>query len=117
MTTRRAPARPACCWRPSTSAPRGLGTALLARHRPTGTVVLRGAASRSCRYCATPGAADQPPELLPLRPVRLPLVSIDPASVYRHRERRYSGSHLTAVGLPVQWTAEHDAELVVLRRA
>ncbi|PIB08562.1 MULTISPECIES: alpha-galactosidase [Streptomyces] len=38
-------------------------------------------------------------------------------SVYRHGEQRYSGSHLTAVGLPAQWTAEHDAELVVLRRA
>ncbi|MFD7408836.1 hypothetical protein ACFV7R_40770 [Streptomyces sp. NPDC059866] len=35
----------------------------------------------------------------------------------RDGEQRYSGSHLTAVGLPVQWTAEHDAELVVLRRA
>jgi alpha-galactosidase len=54
--------------------------------------------------------------LLPSRPVRLPLADIDPASVYRHGEQRYSGSHLIAVGLPVQWTAEHDAELVVLRR-
>ncbi|WUV38931.1 GH36 C-terminal domain-containing protein [Streptomyces sp. NBC_01483] len=54
--------------------------------------------------------------LLPSRPVRLPLAGIDPASVYRHGEQRYSGSHLTAVGLPVQWTAEHDAELVVPRR-
>jgi Glycosyl hydrolase family 36 C-terminal domain len=49
--------------------------------------------------------------------VRLPLAGIDPASVYRHGAQRYSGSHLTAVGLPVRWTAEHDAELVVLRRA
>jgi alpha-galactosidase len=55
--------------------------------------------------------------LLPSRPVRLPLAGIHPASVYRHGEQRYSGSHLTAVGLPVRWTAEHDAELVVLRRA
>ncbi|MET8331926.1 GH36 C-terminal domain-containing protein [Streptomyces sp. NPDC005181] len=54
--------------------------------------------------------------LLPSRPVRLPLTGIDPASVYRHGEQRYSGSHLTAVGLPVQWTAEHDTELVVLQR-
>jgi hypothetical protein len=37
--------------------------------------------------------------------------------VYRHGAQRYSGSHLTAVGLPVRWTAEHDAELVVLRGA
>ncbi len=48
---------------------------------------------------------------------REPLAGIDPASVYRHGAQRYSGSHLTAVGLPVRWTAEHDAELVVLRRA
>lgn len=54
---------------------------------------------------------------LPSRPVRLPLAGLDPTAEYRHGERRYSGSHLSAVGLPVQWTAEHDAELVVLRRA
>ncbi|MGP4090291.1 hypothetical protein, partial [Streptomyces sp. KR55] len=50
-------------------------------------------------------------------PVRLPLAGVDPAGVHRHGEQRYSGSHLTAVGLPVQWTAEADAEVVVLRRA
>jgi alpha-galactosidase len=54
---------------------------------------------------------------LPSRPVRLPLAGLDPTAEYRHGERRYSGSHLGAVGLPVQWTAGHDAELVVLRRA
>ncbi|MFG2361345.1 hypothetical protein ACGFY3_06795 [Streptomyces mirabilis] len=42
---------------------------------------------------------------------------IDRASVHRHGEQRYSGSHLTTVGPPVQWTAEHDDELVVPRRA
>jgi alpha-galactosidase len=52
--------------------------------------------------------------VLPSRPVRLPLVDLDSASVYRHGDRRYSGSHLARVGLPVTWTAEHDAELVVL---
>ncbi|MGX7671815.1 alpha-galactosidase [Plantactinospora sp. DSM 117369] len=55
--------------------------------------------------------------LLPSRPVRLPLAGLDPAAAYRHDERRYSGSHLTTVGLPVRWTPDHDAELVVLRRA
>jgi len=54
---------------------------------------------------------------LPSRPVRLPLADLAPADVYLHGDRRYSGSHLTAVGLPVRWTPEHDAELVVLRRA
>jgi alpha-galactosidase len=52
--------------------------------------------------------------LLPSRPVRLPLANLHPAGVYRHGDRRYSGSHLTTVGLPMTWTAEHDAELVVL---
>ncbi|MCX5094668.1 hypothetical protein OOK36_38595 [Streptomyces sp. NBC_00365] len=47
--------------------------------------------------------------LPPSRPVRLPLAGIDPAGVYRHGEQRCSGSHLTAVGRPVRWTAEHDA--------
>ncbi|MFY1670569.1 alpha-galactosidase [Plantactinospora sp. WMMB334] len=57
------------------------------------------------------------PGVLPSRPVRLPLAGLDPAAGYRHDTRRYSGSHLTTVGLPVRWTADHDAELVVLRRA
>ncbi|MFD9000342.1 hypothetical protein ACFV0T_05050 [Streptomyces sp. NPDC059582] len=47
----------------------------------------------------------------------MPLAGLDPAGVYRHGEQRYSGGHLTAVGLPVRWTAEHDAGLVVPRRA
>lgn len=55
--------------------------------------------------------------LLPSRPVRLPLRGLPPEARYRAGEQLYSGSHLTAVGLPVQWTATHDAEVVVLRRA
>ncbi|WP_326558843.1 alpha-galactosidase [Micromonospora sp. NBC_01796] len=54
--------------------------------------------------------------LLPSRPVRLPLRGLDPAARYRHDERHYSGSHLQSVGLPVHWTATHDAELAVLQR-
>ncbi|MER7889823.1 alpha-galactosidase [Micromonospora sp. NPDC094482] len=54
--------------------------------------------------------------LLPSRPVRLPLRGLDPDARYRHGEQRYSGSHLGAVGLPVQWTPSHDADLVVLHR-
>ncbi len=54
--------------------------------------------------------------LLPSRPVRLPLRGLDPAARYSHGDRHYSGSHLAAVGLPVQWSATHDADLIVLTR-
>ncbi|MFG1897662.1 alpha-galactosidase [Micromonospora zamorensis] len=54
--------------------------------------------------------------LLPSRPVRLPLRGLDPAARYRHGDRHYSGSHLAAVGLPVQWSPAHDADLIVLTR-
>jgi alpha-galactosidase len=56
------------------------------------------------------------PGRLPSRPVRLPMRGLDAQASYRHGDHTYSGSHLTAVGLPVRWTADHDAELVVLRR-
>ncbi|MFI7608373.1 alpha-galactosidase [Micromonospora sp. NPDC049366] len=56
------------------------------------------------------------PGLLPSRPVRLPLRGLDADGTYRHDDRRYSGAHLSAVGLPVEWTPTHDADLVVLRR-
>ena len=51
---------------------------------------------------------------VPGRDVRLPLCGLDPAARYRHGETVYSGSHLMAVGLPVRWAADHDAELVEL---
>ncbi|GAA4263269.1 alpha-galactosidase [Dactylosporangium darangshiense] len=54
--------------------------------------------------------------LLPSRPVRLPLRGLASQARYRAGEQQYSGSHLTAVGLPVQWTAAHDAEVVILHR-
>ncbi|PYC69311.1 alpha-galactosidase [Micromonospora arborensis] len=54
--------------------------------------------------------------LLPSRPVRLPLRGLDPAARYRHGDRHYSGSHLGALGLPVQWSPTHDADLIVLTR-
>ncbi|MEU8001212.1 alpha-galactosidase [Catellatospora sp. NPDC049111] len=58
------------------------------------------------------------PGLLPSRPVRLPLGGLGRQDVYRQQDGpEYSGSHLSAVGLPVQWTAEHDAELIVLHRS
>ncbi|MFC4020808.1 alpha-galactosidase [Micromonospora sp. GCM10011542] len=54
--------------------------------------------------------------LLPSRPVRLPLRGLDPAARYSDGERHYSGTHLTAVGLPVHWSPTHDADLIVLHR-
>lgn len=54
--------------------------------------------------------------LLPSRPVRLPLRGLDPTARYSHADRHYSGSHLATVGLPVQWSATHDADLIVLTR-
>ncbi|MGW3888708.1 alpha-galactosidase [Micromonospora chokoriensis] len=54
--------------------------------------------------------------LLPSRPVRLPLRGLDPAARYRHGDQAYSGSHLATVGLPVHWSATHDADLFVLTR-
>jgi alpha-galactosidase len=54
--------------------------------------------------------------LVPGRPVRLPLRGLDPAARYAYDGRTYSGSHLLAVGLPVRWTADHDAMMAVLDR-
>jgi len=54
---------------------------------------------------------------VPARDVRLPLHGLDPGGRYRHGDTVYSGSHLSAVGLPVRWTAEHDADMIELVRA
>jgi alpha-galactosidase len=54
--------------------------------------------------------------LVPGRDVRLPLRGLDPSARYRDGDAVYSGAHLTAVGLPVRWTREHDAEMVELTR-
>jgi alpha-galactosidase len=54
--------------------------------------------------------------LVPGRDVRLPLRGLDPAAHYRDGDAAYSGAHLAAVGLPVRWTREHDADLVELTR-
>jgi alpha-galactosidase len=54
--------------------------------------------------------------LVPAREVRLPLSGLAPAARYTDGETSYSGSHLMAVGLPVRWTADHDADLIELRR-
>jgi alpha-galactosidase len=56
--------------------------------------------------------------LLPGRPDRLRLRGLDPAARYRDESggAQYGGAHLLHVGLPFTWTAEHDAEAVVLSR-
>ncbi|MEV5383159.1 alpha-galactosidase [Streptomyces sp. NPDC052721] len=56
--------------------------------------------------------------LVPGRPARLRLRGLDPAAAYRDAATAtaYSGAHLLHYGLPWAWTADHDADLVVLTR-
>ncbi|MBP8533842.1 alpha-galactosidase [Streptomyces sp. MK37H] len=56
--------------------------------------------------------------LVPGRPARLRLRGLDAADRYRDAASAttYSGAHLLHYGLPFAWSAEHDAELVVLTR-
>ncbi|MET9386275.1 alpha-galactosidase [Streptomyces sp. NPDC002928] len=54
--------------------------------------------------------------LVPGRPARLRLRGLAPEARYRDAEsgRTFSGAHLLHYGLPFAWSADHDAELVVL---
>ncbi|MGW4906902.1 alpha-galactosidase [Streptomyces sp. NPDC004270] len=63
------------------------------------------------------GRVDGAP-LLPGRPDRLRLRGLDPAARYRDTATgtTYSGAHLLHYGLPFAWSADHDADLVVLTR-
>lgn len=56
--------------------------------------------------------------LVPGRPARLRLRGLDPTAAYRDAATAttYSGAHLLHYGLPCAWTADHDADLVVLTR-
>ncbi|MEV0552413.1 alpha-galactosidase [Streptomyces sp. NPDC050597] len=56
--------------------------------------------------------------LVPGRPARLRLRGLAPQARYRDAESgsTYSGAHLLHYGLPFAWSADHDAELVVLIR-
>ncbi|MFI6277626.1 alpha-galactosidase [Streptomyces sp. NPDC050988] len=56
--------------------------------------------------------------LVPGRPARLRLRGLAPQASYRDAESgsTYSGAHLLHYGLPFSWSADHDAELVVLIR-
>jgi alpha-galactosidase len=54
--------------------------------------------------------------LVPGRATGLRLRGLDPAARYTDADTgtRYSGAYLMHSGLPLTWTAEHDADLVVL---
>ncbi|MFI8790873.1 alpha-galactosidase [Streptomyces sp. NPDC055105] len=56
--------------------------------------------------------------LVPGRPDRLRLKGVDAGARYRDEAdgKEYGGAYLRHVGLPYSWSAEHDAELMVLRR-
>ncbi|MFI1393625.1 alpha-galactosidase [Streptomyces sp. NPDC020681] len=56
--------------------------------------------------------------LVPGRASRLRLRGLDPCSRYADAASglTYSGAHLLHSGLPFAWSADHDAELVVLQR-
>ncbi|MDX3073708.1 alpha-galactosidase [Streptomyces sp. MI02-7b] len=56
--------------------------------------------------------------LVPGRPARLRLRGLPPDAAYTDTATgtRYSAAHLAHSGLPFAWTAQHDAELVVLAR-
>ncbi|MCL2730717.1 MAG: alpha-galactosidase [Actinomycetia bacterium] len=56
--------------------------------------------------------------LVPGRAARLRLRGLDPRARYLDAASGtlYSGAHLLHSGLPLAWTAEHDADLVVLTR-
>lgn len=56
--------------------------------------------------------------LVPGRAARLRLRGLDPAARYTDDSTgtQYSGAHLLHYGLPLTWTAAHDAELVTLLR-
>jgi alpha-galactosidase len=53
---------------------------------------------------------------VPGRDVRLRLRGLDPSARFAGDGASYSGAHLTAAGLPVRWTREHDAEMMLLVR-
>jgi alpha-galactosidase len=71
---------------------------------PTTTVVLAWNTGRLTGVPEVPG-----------RPTRLPLKALQPGYyVDRGSGARYSTAHLTHIGLPMSWTRDHDADVVVL---
>ncbi|MFF3985698.1 alpha-galactosidase [Streptomyces sp. NPDC001797] len=75
------------------------------------------AGDRTVVAALSTGRLDGAP-LLPGRPDRLRLRGLDPAARYRDTATgtSYGGAHLLHHGLPFAWSAEHDADLVVLSR-
>ncbi|MGP4005998.1 alpha-galactosidase [Streptomyces sp. 4N124] len=75
------------------------------------------AADRTVVAALSTGRLDGAP-LVPGRPDRLRLRALDPAARFRDTATgtTYSGAHLLHHGLPFAWSADHDADLVVLMR-
>ncbi|MFG2957861.1 alpha-galactosidase [Streptomyces sp. NPDC048291] len=75
------------------------------------------AGDRTVVAALSTGRLDGAP-LMPGRPDRLRLRGLDPAARYRDTVTgtSYGGAHLLHHGLPFAWSAEHDADLVVLSR-
>lgn len=75
------------------------------------------AGERTVVAALSTGRLDGAP-LVPGRPDRLRLRGLDPAAHYRDTATgtTYSGAHLLHYGLPFAWSADHDADLVVLTR-
>ncbi|MEV1081534.1 alpha-galactosidase [Streptomyces sp. NPDC050211] len=74
-------------------------------------------AGRTVVAALSTGRLDGAP-LVPGRPDRLRLRALDPAARFRDAATgtTYSGAHLLHYGLPFTWSADHDADLVVLMR-
>ena len=53
---------------------------------------------------------------VPGRPSRVTLDALNGSYVDRESGTRYSAAHLTHVGLPMSWSRDHDADIVVLDR-
>ncbi|MGW7721105.1 alpha-galactosidase [Streptomyces chartreusis] len=75
------------------------------------------AGERTVVAALSTGRLDGAP-LVPGRPDRLRLRGLDPAAHHRDTATgtTYSGAHLLHYGLPFAWSADHDADLVVLTR-
>lgn len=75
------------------------------------------AGDRTVVAALSTGRLDGAP-LVPGRPDRLRLRGLDPAAHYRDTATgtTYGGAHLLHYGLPFAWSADHDADLVVLTR-
>ncbi|MFD4605192.1 alpha-galactosidase [Streptomyces sp. NPDC058464] len=75
------------------------------------------AGDRTVVAALSTGRLDGAP-LLPGRRARLRLRGLDPGARYRDTATgtSYGGAHLLHHGLPFAWSADHDADLVVLRR-